>query len=67
MLILQVIRRETHRCITRTMHIWTFQKQCFVKQCLDSGEDVIVWVSHEDIALSTVREPNKSHQLESGT
>jgi hypothetical protein len=67
MLTLQVIKRETHRCITQTTHIWTFREQCFVKQCLDSGEDIIVWASHKDIALSTFREPDKSHQLGSGT
>jgi hypothetical protein len=39
----------------------------FVKQCLDSGEDIIVWASHKDIALSTFREPDESHQLRSGT
>jgi hypothetical protein len=63
MLILQVIRRETHRCITQMTHIWTFQEQCFVKQCLDSGKDDIVWASHKDIALSPFNETNKGHQF----
>jgi hypothetical protein len=34
---------------------------------LISGEDIIVWASHKDIALSTFRGPDESHKLRSGT
>jgi hypothetical protein len=63
MLTLQVIRRETHRCITQTMHSWTFREQRFIKQCLDSGEDIVVWASHKDTAFSPFRDTNEGHQF----